>query len=133
MFSLFVGGITHIVSTPRVGSLDHSDQEPAYRRGIGYPACTNASRLWQAVTPDPQYTTAFAADLPSRRIWISLLSTSTDLKAPDSSRFSPQWRFSAPGMCPAIGSMGSSSPRYLSWARVSSNKIHILKIPTQLI
>ena len=41
-------------STGRFASEDHSDHEPAYSFAPVRPACSNASRLWQAVTPDPQ-------------------------------------------------------------------------------
>ena len=35
-------------------SLDHSDHEPAYSFAPLIPACSSASRLWHAVTPEPQ-------------------------------------------------------------------------------
>ena len=41
-------------STGCCGSLDHSDHDPAYSFAPVNPACSNASKLWQAVTPEPQ-------------------------------------------------------------------------------
>ena len=41
------------VATGRDGSLHHSLQEPGYRREPARPAISMASRLWQAVTPEP--------------------------------------------------------------------------------
>lgn len=38
----------------RAGSEHHSLQEPAYNRGMGWPAQTAANKLWHAVTPEPQ-------------------------------------------------------------------------------
>ena len=52
------------VSTGREGSLDHSDHEPAKSGVPGSPACAMASRLWHAVTPEPQYITASAGARP---------------------------------------------------------------------
>ena len=47
-------GVTGDVSTGRDGSLDHSLHEPGYSLAPCRPACSSASRFWQAVTPDPQ-------------------------------------------------------------------------------
>ena len=41
-------------STGRDGSDDHSLHDPAYNFAPCRPACSIASRLWHAVTPDPQ-------------------------------------------------------------------------------
>src|SRR5687768_17190691 len=35
---------------------DHSLHEPTYNLAPGKPACSKASKVWQAVTPDPQCT-----------------------------------------------------------------------------
>ena len=42
------------VSIGRSGSRLHCDHEPGNRRPVPSPACSIASRLWQAVTPEPQ-------------------------------------------------------------------------------
>ena len=44
----------HPISTPRDGSADHSDHDPTYSFAPRMPACSIASRLWHAVTPEPQ-------------------------------------------------------------------------------
>src|SRR5665213_734237 len=41
-------------STGRAGSLDHSLHDPAYSFAPRRPACSSASRLWHAETPEPQ-------------------------------------------------------------------------------
>ncbi len=41
------------VATGRLGSRIHSLHEPAYSREPLRPAASIASRLWQAVTPEP--------------------------------------------------------------------------------
>ena len=41
-------------STGRDASLDHSLQDPGYSLLPCSPACSSASRFWQAVTPEPQ-------------------------------------------------------------------------------
>ncbi len=44
------------VATGRSGSADHADHEPTYTRGRPSPTCSITRALWQAVTPEPQYT-----------------------------------------------------------------------------
>src|SRR5206468_2396697 len=41
-------------STGRAGSADHSLHDPGYSFAPCMPACSIASRLWHAVTPEPQ-------------------------------------------------------------------------------
>ena len=42
------------LSTGREGSLAHSLHDPAYNLAPCSPACSSATRFWQAVTPEPQ-------------------------------------------------------------------------------
>ena len=44
-------------ATGRAGSAHHSLHEPGYRCEPVSPACSMASRLWQAVTPEPHWCT----------------------------------------------------------------------------
>jgi hypothetical protein len=49
-------------ATGRAGSVaDHSLHEPGYSVLPGRPACAIASRLWQAVTPEPHWCTTWSA------------------------------------------------------------------------
>src|SRR5207249_126052 len=98
--------------------LDQSLHEPSYRRTFLTPASSIASRLWHALTPEPQYTTAPSSGstpTSSKR----RRSSSRGLNRPSSCRLPMNGALRAPGMWPALGSTGSFSPRYRSPARES--------------
>ncbi len=48
------GSTDFSISTGLAGSADHSLHEPGNSRAPRSPACSSASKLWHAVTPDPQ-------------------------------------------------------------------------------
>src|SRR3984893_4118316 len=48
-------------ATGRAGSRIHSLHDPAYSRAPASPAASSASRLWQAVTPEPHIAISVAA------------------------------------------------------------------------
>jgi hypothetical protein len=75
------------------------------------PAISMASWLWQAATPEPQLCTIEAGLPPASSAENSSRSALADLKRPPSARLRPQKRLREPGMRPATGSIGSTSPR----------------------
>src|ERR1700730_1484796 len=103
-----------VVSSPvATGASDLVDQslhEPGYSLAPGSPASSRARRLTQALTPLPQYATTW---LPSStpRSPKRQRSSSGVLNRPALSRLPPQGALKAPGMWPALGSVGSNSPR----------------------
>ena len=64
---------------------------------------------------------ADARRVPAPRSSNRLRSTSGGRNVPSAARFSPVGAETAPGMCPARGSTGSTSPRYRSPARASNS------------
>ena len=70
-----------------------------------------AMRLGTALTPLPQWCTTLLAGRPASNCVHSDFSTSALLKCPSGVKLSVKGRFKAPGMWPAIGSSGSTSPR----------------------
>ena len=79
------------------------------RRRSTRPRCS-ASTVWAAVTPDPQYAPTGAAGRPRPR-----RTARAARRRPAAGRraatSSAGGRLTAPGMCPATGSIGSVSPR----------------------
>jgi AcrR family transcriptional regulator len=77
----------------------------APRTGIearpGKPAISIASRLWQAVTPEPQDMTACSGSIPASRARNSRRSSAAGRKQPSASRLSRKKRLRAPGYVPA--------------------------------
>ena len=52
----------HPIAVGRPGSELYCDHDPGYSRPGARPARSNAMRLWQAVTPDPQYEITLARE-----------------------------------------------------------------------
>ena len=103
------------VATGRSGSELHSDHEPGYS-AASTPTAASAATATDAVMPEPQYTpkSVSPCSLNSRASSVSSRNT-----PPSASRL-VLGRFCAPGMWPATGSTGSTSPRNRSGARASS-------------
>src|SRR5204862_5956230 len=113
-------GVRHERATGRAVSVIHSLHEPTYSAGSGTPASVSARIVLAAVTPDPQYAatgrsgTRPAAANRSR-------SSGRGSRWPSGPISSAAGRLTAPGMCPATGSTGSSSPRYRVDTRTSNS------------
>ncbi len=85
----------------------------------GNPASSIARMLWQAETPEPQLCTTVSCDAPSSSAVNSARRNDGCLNVPSASRFSGNGRLCAPGMWPATGPKGSTSPRKRSGERAS--------------
>ena len=99
-----------LVATGRLGSDIHSLHEPGYSFEFLSSATSMARRLWQAGTPEPHWCI-------TSLLGVSPMIRSKDAFSSLASRNLPFWfrlflknRFTAPGMCPAMGSIVSLRP-----------------------
>ena len=95
-------------ATGRSGSDDHCDHEPGYS-AASTPMLASAATWCAAVTPEPQYT-ATGAPAAARSARNRSVSASAGRNVPSSARFCAVGALTAPGMWPARGSTGSTSP-----------------------
>ena len=83
-----------------------------------------------ALTPLPQWCTTVLACLPANSRANSSRNSAALLKNPCSFKLVLKRRLRAPGMCPATGSKGSTSPRNRAGARASINVCDVFKLAT---
>src|SRR5580658_9445761 len=81
------------LATGRTGSLTQPLHDGAYSREPCSPACSIASRLWQAVTPEPHMCTTCDGALEPSTVANSSRNCAADLKRPSLSRLSANGRF----------------------------------------
>ena len=104
----------------RSATLHQSLQLPAYSAVVPRPASSITIRLGTALTPLPQWCTTVAGSRPPSKASNSALSSAAGLNLPSGPMFWLEGRFSAPGIWPATGSSGSTSPLKRGVARAST-------------
>ncbi len=101
-------------------SMNRHTAARAGRQAPRTPASSRARRLWQAVTPEPHMATSWRCSPSTSSARLAAISAASR-KRPSASRLAVNGRLTAPGICPARVSMGSTCPAKRCASRASSS------------